>query len=246
MSHVLKHSLAVFFILLAIAGCGKKTMLPDELSKLTTRVYPNHSTQDIHNASSDLFFLADDRAFLHTHTPDKFTAIRHHSLDIGLTFVEAKDTWNIGTKKTSLGTLVTVDTRSDESWINGKTKTQKPEGPATYEQFWNRLDYLLGQSKYWMTCRDLTNEYLDDETWGDTWWLCSEVKDRIPPELILGQWETAKGLPLTLKDKDACSQAVRAGDYGATMTARQQEVYQSLCLQEKGYEKVYEPDETES
>ena len=232
--------------LLVFSGCSKQTLPPEEIEKLTSRTYAHLSPDAIHQALSDLFFLADDRIYNQWQTSDHFRATRNHSLDIGLTFVKAQDTWTVQTTSKPKGTRVQVDVRSDETWISGKTTIQVPEGPATYHQFWSRLDFLLGQSKTWMTCRDLHNEYLDNLTWGDTWWLCSEVKDRIPPELIKGIWETAKGLPLDPKDEQDCLQAVRENVYGAVLTSRQQEVYQSLCLQEKGYDKVDDSDENQS
>ena len=239
----LKISVLALFSLLVFSGCTKQTMLPAEIEKMTSRTYAHFSPEAIHEALSDLFFLADDRIYAQRQTSKHFRATRNHSLDIGVTFVEAKDTWTVETTSTPKGTQVQLDIRSDETWISGKTRRQVPEGPATYQQFWSRLDFLLGQSKTWMTCRDLHNEYLDDHTWGDTWWLCSEVKDRIPPELIKGIWETAKGLPLDRKDEQDCSQAVRENVYGTVLTSRQQEVYQALCLQEKGYDKVDDSDE---
>lgn len=220
-------------------------MPPEEIEKMTSRTYAEFSPNAIQEALSDLFFLADDRIYEQRQNSDQFRATRNHRLDIGLTFVKAKDTWEVETTPIPEGTRVQLDVRSDETWISGKTRIQVPEGPATYHQFWSRLDFLLGQSKAWMTCRDLRNEYLDNHTWGDTWWLCSEVKDRIPPELIKGIWETAKGLPLDRKDEQDCSQAVRENVYGAVLTSRQQEVYQSLCLQEKGYDKVDDSDESQ-
>ena len=245
MIRTLQFFLIMTSALIVFSGCTKQTMPPEDTAKMTTRTYPNVSTDTILRAASELFFLADDIAFERIQTPDHFIAIRNHSLDIGLTFVQATDTWKVKVKNTTKGTRVTLDATSEETWLTGKTNVQKPQGPAMYLQFWNRLDYLLGRSKTWMSCQNLNDEYLEDRTWGDTWWLCSEVTDRIPPELIEGTWKKAGRFALSVEDENVCSKKVSDGEYGIPQTERQREVYKSTCLQELGYEKLKEPSDTQ-
>ena len=167
--------------------------------------------------------------------PNQLVATRDHSLDLGFNLAQATDTWNVSTHHAGKGTNVLLDIKSEESWLTGKTRVQTPEGPAAYTQFWNRLDYLLGQSTSWMTCRDLENEYLEDRTWGDVWWLCSELQDRIPPELRTGIWRKGKDIELSSEDQQHCLDQVSSGMYGSAESKRQQDVYFSVCLEEQGY-----------
>ncbi len=238
------HSAALLIILVlllfVISGCTKRMMTPEEITKSSTKIYPHVAPETILNAVSDLFFLADDQAFQITQAPDHLIATRTHSLDIGINFAKGQDIWKVETRKTPDGTMVVLDAKSEETWMAGKTEVETPNGPAMYTQFWNRLDFLLGQSTSWMTCRHLSHEYLEDRTWGDTWWLCSELKDRIPPELIKGTWRNAKGHPLSVEDQNFCSGKVQRGDYGVARTKRQREVYQAICLRKEGYEKIEE------
>ena len=226
-----------------IPGCTKQKMSPEKAKEMTTKTYQTLPSDVILRAASDLFFLADDQAFERTQTPNHFMATRTYGLDIGLTFVQAKDIWKIELEKASQGTRVRLDVRSEETWLTGTTQVQRPEGPALYHQFWNRLDYLLEQSTTWMTCQDLSNEYLENRTWGDTWWLCDNLTDRTPPELNSGEWEDSDGRPILQEDHNDCSQKVANGVYGKVDTERQQEVYRSLCLEEKGYQKIEKPAE---
>jgi len=227
--------------LLLLAGCATRSLTPEEAQQLTTKTYPALLPETIIPAVSDLFFLADDQAYQRTQMQDRLIATRTHSLNVGLTFVEAKDTWTVKTQKTSQGTTVTLDVKSQEKWITGTSEVQRPEGPAIYTQFWNRLDFLLGQSTDWMTCNNLTNEYLEDRTWGDTWWLCSDVLDRIPPELAEGTWQTSEGVSLSSEDNNRCVREVREGKYGIAQTPRQRKTYRILCLENLGYETNNDP-----
>ena len=233
-----QYVLIIIVLWLMISGCTKQTMSPEKTAEMTTKTYQAIPPATILHAASDLFFLADDKAFERTQTPNHLMAIRTYGLDIGLSFVQAKDIWNVELNKLSQGTQVKIDVRSEETWLTGNTQVQRPTGPAPYQQFWSRLDYLLEQSTTWMTCRDLSNEYLEDRTWGDTWWLCDNLADRTPPELIPGTWEDSDGLGVRQEDQKDCSQKVANGIYGKVASERQQEVYLSLCLEEKGYQKV--------
>lgn len=233
-------------LLLLLSGCTTRSLSPKETQQLTTKTYPALSPETIIPAVSDLFFLVDDQAYQQTQTQDRLIATRNHGLNIGLTFVEAQDTWTVETQKTRQGTTVSLNVTSQETWITGTTEVERPEGPATYTQFWNRLDFLLGQSTNWMTCNNLTNEYLEDRTWGDTWWLCSGVKDRTPPELIEGTWKTSEGFSLSSEDNKHCAQEVREEKYGIAQTPRQREVYRTLCLENLGYENTNDPSDQPS
>ena len=245
MTHLLKISLIVVAILVGFSGCNKRMMAPEEARKIATRTYPALTPDAIFRATSDLFFLADEKAFQQTQTPDHFIATRNHSLDIGLTLAQAKDTWKVEAKKTSNGTNVMLEIRSEETLLKRKTQVDTPNGPATYMQFWARLDYLLGQSATWMTCNDLRNEYLEDRTWGDIWWLCSDLTDRVPPELIEGIWLKDKGVALSVEDHNVCLRKVSEDQYGTAQSERQREVFRSICLQEAGYRKVKLPSENQ-
>ncbi|WP_447971285.1 hypothetical protein [Nitrospira sp. M1] len=243
MTYLTKLSLISLTALLVFSGCATPTLTPEETKQLKTKTYSALSPETILPAVSDLFFLVDDQAYQRTVHDNRLTATRTHSLDIGMTFVKAKDTWIVDMEKTPKGTTVTLDVKSEETWMTGTTEVDMPDGPAVYTQFWTRLDFLLGQSTAWMTCDDLTNEYLEDRTWGDTWWLCSEVKDRTPPELLEGTWQTREGFSLSSEDNNLCIQEVREGKYGLAQTPRQHEIYRTLCLEELGYENSDEPSD---
>ena len=216
-------------------GCAQQTMTKQETLNATTRTYKNVVPETILRAASDLFFLANDRAFQTTRTPDRFIAQRAYGL---MNIVKAQDTWTVQTRAYAEGTIAVLDVKSEETWLIAIRTNQIPEGPAVYEQFWNRMDYLLGQSPGWMSCQNLTYEYLEDRTWGDTWWLCDQMLDRKPPGLVEGKWMQADGTELSKEDHEACSRKVLEGVYGKTDTELQRELYRSFCFHEKGYEEV--------
>ena len=233
------YSMRLFIYLLLVTfmltACSTRVMSPEETAEISSKTYRAVTPQAILSAASDLFFLADDQAFQRTLEPDQLVAVREHSFNIGLNLVQSLDTWNISTHPDTDGTKVTLDVKSEESWITGKTQVQRPNGPAVYTQFWNRLDYLLGQSTKWMSCGDLNHEYLEDRTWGDVWWLCSDVQDRLPPELMTGIWQNGGNNELSPEVQQRCMNKVLDGLYGIADSQRQQDLYLTLCLEEEGY-----------
>ena len=238
MTHSARQFLSLYLIVFTLSACSTRMMTPEEIAIMSSKTYQTASPKTILLAVSDLFFLADDLVFQRTLSPDHLMVVRNHGLDLGLTLVQAKDTWTVSTQPGVQGTTVTLDIKSEESWATGRTRVQTPNGPAVYEQFWNRLDYLLGQSPTWMSCRDLNHAYLEDRTWGDVWWLCGELQDRIPPELLTGTWQKAEDIELSPEDQQHCMDKVSAGSYGIAESKRQQAVYFSVCLEEEGYRLV--------
>ena len=235
--------IGVMFFTCMLPACSTRVMTAEEVSKVSSKTYPSVPPQTILLAVSDLFFLADDKVFHRSVNPSQIVATRTHSLDLGFKLAQAKDTWKVTTQHVEEGTKVTLDIKSEESWLTGKPRVQTPNGPAAYTQFWNRLDYLLGESSNWMSCRDLENEYLEDRTWGDVWWLCSELQDRLPPELATGIWQKGRDTELSPEDQQQCLAQVSSGVYGETESKRQRDIYFSVCLEEQGYRLVEERSE---
>ena len=228
--------IAISFLAL-IGGCTTRVMTKEEKFNATSRVYQNLQPTEIYTAAGDLFFLADEVAFQVETSPAQLVATRIYGLGV---LVDGTDTWTLTAEKISEGTLATLDVKSQATWVSGKTESNEPAGPATYDLFWQRLNYLLKQSPQWMTCEDLNLAYLRKETWGDTLWLCDGFADQMPPNLTNGVWQRGLGEPLTQEDLASCTQDVNDEVYGQPKSALQRHVYLDRCLQQLGYTEVGE------
>ena len=214
-----------------------RPLTQEEKLKATSRVYQNLQPTEIYTAAGDLFFLADEAVFQVEKSPTHLVATRIYGLGA---LVDGTDTWTLTAEKYLEGSRVTLDVKSQSTWISGQTESGEPGGPATYDQFWQRMDYLLKQSPTWMTCEDLNLAYLKKETWGDTLWLCDGFADHIPPDLTKGVWEGPLGDPVAQEDADTCAQEVTERFNEQTASALQRQFYTDRCLRGLGYSKVEE------
>jgi len=108
------------------------------------------------------------------------------------------DTWTIRAKpvdggvlasaalNTSYGNILPMSTAGgDVSVATAPTMIGNVDGTAIYDVFWSRMDYLLGRSDHWMTCKEADERVEAKIIWGTNEALCNSfnMKDRLPEEL---------------------------------------------------------------
>jgi len=195
----------IFLIMFSAAfifvGCtALKPMTREEYLDVTQRVYTDTNQNNVFAAAEKLFNLADKSDFVLQHTENSIIGTRQWSMYLILTAVFGSDHWKVsaidvgGVTKVS----VMVTTASSQSLgifdaesgtvdtfmtpgLNGKP----PVGPAVYELFWARMDYLLGKSDKWMTCEDMDVLIKEKKTYGITAVLCQPLTmdNKLPEEL---------------------------------------------------------------
>ena len=52
------------------------------------------------------------------------------------------------------------------------SETQTPYGPAVYDLFWKRLEFLIGLRDKWVTCEESQDDIRQGKTRGHVNWLC--------------------------------------------------------------------------
>ena len=170
----------IFYILwLLIVGCA----LPDpvatrqEFIEAQRKVYTEVTKGQIIDAAKQVFLLADPDDIQFVYASDRLIAYRR-GITYFIVFSTHDERWTIETMNVDKGVFVTalVEPKTDGG-------SYSPEGIGPYMLFYNRLDYLLGQSETWMTCEDYTKIAETHSTWGEDQFLCYHADDTLPEAL---------------------------------------------------------------
>lgn len=191
---------AITAVAVLLAGCASNQpqMTRDEYLATAQRVYRDKTPDDVFHAAEKLFQLADGNDFQFHYTDDTMTASRRWSVYLVLAAAMGTDVWYVHTKPDGQGTKVSalVSTTSGAvapmattggDWTAGSVPSGGSivPGTAIYDVFWARMDYLLGKSDRWMTCKDADERLKSKAVWGTNEALCNSfnVKDQLPEEL---------------------------------------------------------------
>lgn len=190
--------LVVMALMTLLVGCvTRPTMSREEYLSTTQRTYENKSQNDVLNAAEKLFILSDADDYKFHHTDNSLNASRHWLVYLVIAASMGTDNWIIQTNEVKGGTKASAMVSTSAGAIGATYINNNPgtittpstgtlaTGPAVYELFWARMDYLLGKSDKWMTCDDLQKMKEKKLTWGDDSALCNSfnVKDELPVEL---------------------------------------------------------------
>ena len=164
-------------------------MTPTEQAGATTRAFDGVDKAEIFDAAEKLFYLDDGNDFQFSRSPDVLVASRSWIMST----MFGADNWRISTAEQD-GTLrVKVDTTVDARQffpVTGAAASPAAlvepagdpvEGPALFELFWARMDYLMGRSTHWTTCEEMDARIAAGSTWGNTIPLCGPTTKDTPP-----------------------------------------------------------------
>lgn len=182
---------------LMLAGCAVQQphMTRDEYLQVTQRTYEGKTPDDIYRAAEKLFILSDGQDFQFFHTEDSMVASRHWTVYVVLAAAMGVDTWTVRARKVDSGTKVSAalnrsaggilpmpTTGGDMTAGGMPSMAGNVAGTAIYDIFWSRMDYLLGKTDRWMTCKDADARVQSKATWGNNEALCNSfnVKDAAP------------------------------------------------------------------
>lgn len=178
---------ALILVLIALTGCAAppKQLTRDEWINATTRAYPGASKEQVLAASEKLLRLADGNDFDIRHTESGITATRAWTAYAVIVAVSGTDYWDIRTDQIGDGVKVSVQVSTQtqstgpmqmgSTWmpVNSTTPGTPAYGVAIYDVFFSRLDYLLGKSGKWMTCKEADERVKTNATWGNNEALCN-------------------------------------------------------------------------
>lgn len=190
--------LIVLLLLAMMTGCSAtphKQLSREEWLDVYSQDYAGVTKEQVINAAENLFRLADGNDFSIIHTEDGVYATRNWLVYMVLAAASGTDYWKLTVAPTDNGVRATVrvntqsqsivpmPTTSDAMTAGTTPMSGRPvEGTAVYDLFWNRMDYLLGKSPTWMTCKMAKEKIEKGEVWGTIEPLCNafNVKDDQP------------------------------------------------------------------
>lgn len=169
---------ALLSCLCIFSGCAKQSprVSHDEWLRLSSRTY-NAPSKEVYAAIENIFDLADGEDVTITHRQDGLEAVRWTApFPVHVWFH-----WHINIKeqdKDATKVFVTIDTTAHGFGVPaGKTPYQSFD---VVNLFFKRLDYLLGESKTWVSCKQYEKLNPDSSTLEA---LCLLAKDEYPSTL---------------------------------------------------------------
>ena len=169
-------SILIIFMVFTF-GCAKKMLTPEQAAtererqiRMTTRTYEGKSPKDILLAADRIFRL-DDSDYQIKHSEDSLQAQRNWFVYMVIAAASGVDTWIIQATPTENGTKVVAQCATQGQSIvpmstmglNGQVGATAGTSPtlaglvtsqALYDLFYARMDYLLGKSEKWVTCKE--------------------------------------------------------------------------------------------
>ena len=172
--------LALVMVMALGVGCAqKKPLTPEEIAAererqiaATTRIYEGKTPEEVLLAAATVLRWADDDYDI-SHTSDSVHATRNWMYIGFIVIPHGTDRWTINAESVANGTKVKAACFVDDNMAARGGKEAINNG--LFSLFYGRLDYILGNSKNWLTCKDarkIYTDYLDP--------LCTVATDRTP------------------------------------------------------------------
>lgn len=192
--------IAIVAVAILLAGCAaqRPQMTRAQYLEMTQRTYADKSPDDVFAAAEKLFRLADGDDFSFSHSEDSMVATRPWLVYVILAATMGTDSWTVRARETaagtnvhvalntSMGNVLPIPTTGGDMTVGGMpSMAGNVQGTAIYDVFWARMDYLLGKTDHWMTCKEADERVKTKVTWGSNEALCNSVnlKDELPEEL---------------------------------------------------------------
>lgn len=170
----------IYIILLALIGCAHSPpqMSRDEFLNMTTREYQNPK-EEIFASIQTLFVLSDGDDYSFSYEDNKIIASHEYEAYAILYYIHGYHIWTIDVQETGSGVIVKATVTDQGGGFIGSIPYHTIMFHGVYDLFFSRLDYLLGRSKEWLTCKEAkvrynTNMYEHLDAW------CFFTKDDTP------------------------------------------------------------------
>lgn len=184
-------------VLISIIGCAKQKVLsPEEIAlererqlNMMCRTYENVTPEEVLLAADRVFRLADDDYNI-SHAPNGIQAQRNWMIYFVLSITSGTDSWSVTVESLPDNKVKVIAMHSPTAnsmfagpvGSGGVTSVTVPgmqrltTRPAIYELFFARLDYFLGKTKTWITCKEAGKLFTD----GNLDPFCTVANDRSP------------------------------------------------------------------
>lgn len=188
---------AIAAVTFACAGCAAPQLTREQWIAATTRTLDSATKEEVIAAAERVLRLADGDDFVIVHTDAGFQATRRWSIFVVIAAENGTDHWTFEARESGGSVKASVTVSKVSGGTMGVSPTTSPgiystmtvpgsgalvNGPAAYELFWERVNYLLGRQTAWPTCSIADARAQAGRTWGDNSVLCNafNVKDLMP------------------------------------------------------------------
>lgn len=190
-------SIIVFLSAFFLISCAtQKPLTSEEIAaerdrqlNMISRVYDNVTPQEVLVAADRVFRLADDDYNI-SHLPTGLQAQRNWMIYLVLAVAAGTDNWTITAEQLPDNNVKVMAMHSNHASSvfggptggGGATAMTAPgmqnmtTRPAIYQLFFTRLDYFLGKTKTWITCKEAGKLFTD----GSLDPFCTVANDRTP------------------------------------------------------------------
>lgn len=165
----MKRTISTIAVIATLSGCASAPKGPQsraEWEAQHVRTYEGKTATEIQDAAEKLLKLSD-KDFTFSYPDGRLVAQRNWSIFMLIGAAGGTDYWTIETAESESGTKATVQITRNQSAmavgavaggpgyvpVTSSTPGQPVVQPAPYELFWKRMDYLLGISQEWVTCK---------------------------------------------------------------------------------------------
>lgn len=187
--------LAAATLLFGCATVPDPTMSREESLAATSRTY-DVPKETVIAAAEKVLRLADGDDFKLTHNSDGFLATRGWTVYLVIAAAMGTDHWSVRVDEqngksriniaigTTSSAITPMATTTPGTWTASSLPagSSPPRGRATYDLFFQRMDYLLGYRPTWTDCKTAYEEVKAKKTWGSPEELCNgfNINDEKP------------------------------------------------------------------
>ena len=192
-------ALLLILTLLTVASCATRKMTRHEWLSVTNKTYSDVSKEEFIKANEYFFKLLDDESDLTiAHHRDGMVVSRNWLLYFVIGAAMGTDTWHITAKEKDGKLNVHLAINRLEGSVTGvpggaytspQTVTAPSmvnaiNGPISYETYWKRMDFLLGRSETWYSCKDIEKDLKNEKSWGRDDPVCSVTLPFYAPKSV--------------------------------------------------------------
>lgn len=144
---------------IAASGCaGYKSYTREQWLEGTTRVYDNVTTDQVLLATEKIFVLADESDVTFAHRQNGIKISRFTAPFPAVVYFH----WDIQCEPVDNGVKVTViDLSASGQALLSYIEPNPLSGLSVIDLYFKRLEYLLGKSQQWYSCKDYEQAFPD-------------------------------------------------------------------------------------
>lgn len=197
--------LALFAFVIFLSACST-SLTEEEYREISTKVYHDIEPNEVIEATVKLFKLFDGTNVMYL--DNSVTVAMRWGIFGFLSGTTGKDYWTIKVKEHGNNSILVsanvLRTSEDVGiWGYSNNPSKQLQDKPTFNLFWKRLDYFLGKSTKWYTCKDYRSAKRGEVARGVPDGFCSDkmkAGDRYPDGTPVNKVEALPSAPTPLSN----------------------------------------------